>query len=168
MKKLLLVLALALILSVSVFADHPGGLGIGIQGGYYGGWESGSGAPGAALSLKLPSIPIFWAISAHGESNFFTLGVAGDLYLIENALVPQINLHWHAGLGGWVGIGLGGDDLVLALGARVPIGLHIHLLDNFLELFLGVAPNLGVVISPEFHFPAGGWPIELGIRIWLK
>jgi hypothetical protein len=62
MKKLFVVCVLGLALGVTgVFAQHPGGLGIGLQGGWSGG---GSGA----LSLKIPSFPVYWAISAWGAT----------------------------------------------------------------------------------------------------
>ena len=67
MKKILFVFVLAAIVATgTVFADHPGGFGIGVQGGTGGIWRSGGygGHHHGALSLKIPGIPIFWAISA--------------------------------------------------------------------------------------------------------
>lgn len=177
MKKIIIVFALAAILATgTAFADHPDGWGVGIVGGYYGGWEGG-GYPHFGLSLKVPDLPIFWGINLNISSYYFGLGVTGDYYFIDKILAPDINLHWFLGVGGWVNLGIwntGNKDggVAFGLGARVPIGLSWQL-DlggsplTFLEIFLDVAPSLGVYIAPGFHFPAGGWPIEFGLRLWF-
>lgn len=167
MKKFLLVLVLfAIIATGTVFADHSNNkLGIGVMGGWYGGWGT-SGWGHAALSLKLPSIPIFWGISFGLGENHFYLGIQGDNYFYEGALVPQVNLHWFVGLGAWINVGGFGDNPFLSLGARIPLGLSWHIVD-FLEVFLDIAPSLGLQVLPSVYFPAGGWPLEIGIRLWF-
>jgi hypothetical protein len=163
-KKILLVLILVVVFSGAVFADHPENkLGIGVMGRWSGLWD-GIGYPGAALSLKVPGVPIFWGINLGFDSNYFSIGVSGDKYFMEGALVSDIKLHYFIGLGLWADLTRAGDTY-LSFGARLPIGLSWHLVDP-VEIFLDVAPSLGVSINP-FHFPAGGWPIELGIRLWL-
>jgi opacity protein-like surface antigen len=165
MKKILLVSVLAVIMAGAVFADHPDNkLGIGVMAGWYGGWGSG-GLAHTALSLKIPNVPIFWGANFSFSSNHFSLGVFGDKYFIERVLVSDIGLHWYVGVGAWVNLGFG-DASDLSAGARLPIGLSWHMLD-FLELFMDVAPSLGIKIIPEIYFPAGGWPIELGVRFWF-
>jgi opacity protein-like surface antigen len=163
MKKVLLVLALLIVISASAFADHPAGLGIGVVGGYYGGW-SGSGHSQVGLSLKVPKLPIFWGVNLQIHKEYFALGVTGDYYIIDNKLVPAIGLNWYLGVGGYGGISFG-DDLTLAVGARVPIGLSWQPI-NLLEIFIDIAPSLGIRINPV-DFPDGGWPVEIGIRLWL-
>jgi len=166
MKKILLVVILTVIMAGAVFADHPDNkFGIGVMAGWYGGWGSG-GLAHTALSLKIPNVPVFWGANLGFSSDHFSLGISGDKYFIESALVSGIGLHWYVGLGAWVDLLWFGDTADLSVGARLPIGLSWHIL-NFLELFLDVAPSLGVQIVPEFYFPAGGWPIELGVRFWF-
>ena len=170
MKKTLFVFVLVAVLATgTAFADHPSGLGIGVQGGGNGNWgTSGYGHSNLALSLKVPSLPIFWAISASiGEKHFGT-GVSGDYYLIDSNIVPSIGLHWYLGLG--VGVGLWGFNDKLGLGAsgRLPIGLSWQPPSvKILEIFLQVVPNIGVQVLPDFHFPYGGWGGDLGIRLWF-
>jgi len=167
MKKMLLVSILILVMAGAAFADHPNDkFGIGIMAGYWGGWEKGGGSAHTALSLKIPNIPIFWAINLGFDSNYFRMGVSGDYYLAEGVLVSDINLHWFAGLGAWVNLAFVSDNTYLSLGGRVPIGLSWHVLE-IMEIFLDIAPSLGFQVTPDFHFPSGGWPIEIGIRIWL-
>jgi hypothetical protein len=169
MKKLLAVCIIGLSLGTAgAFAEHPSGWGIGIigRGGYGGGF-------GPALSLKIPSLPIYWALDLGFTNNYFGFGVTGDYYLIDKALVPDINLGWYFGLGGYVSLGFwdngagydGHDGMGLALGVRAPIGLSWQFLDRF-ELFGDIVPNLGLGIVP-LYFPHWGINGELGIRIWL-
>ena len=165
MKKFLIVFVLFIILTGTAFADHPDNkLGLGVTGGWYGGWLDG-GWGHSAFSLKIPNVPIFWAINLGFNSKYFNLGVSGDIYLYERELVAAINLHWMVGLGAWVNLGFG-DAKGFELGGRLPIGVSWHIF-NFLELFADVAPSLGFKIVPDFYFPAGGWSLEIGVRFWL-
>jgi len=167
MKRFMLAFVLFAVISAGfVFADHPKGLGIGIQGGTSGNWESGAGFHnGAALSLKLPSVPIFWAVRLDIWKDYFYLGISGDKYLIDNVLVKDIGLNWYLGLGLGVGIGLP-DPLALGVSARLPVGLSWQPIP-LLEIFLQLVPHLGVAVLPEFHFPYGGWGGDIGIRLWF-
>ena len=164
MKKFLLVFALVAILTAgTAYADHPGHLGIGIVGGYYGGWNGG-GSPNWGLSLKLPVIPVFWGVWIPSFADPLVLHVTGDSYIFDLKLVPPINLHWYLGLGGYVGLGFY-DKLAIDLGVRVPIGLSWQPV-KFLELFFEVAPSFGVHIHEKATF-GGGWPLGLGLRLWI-
>ena len=156
-KKVIIVIALAAILATgTAFADHPGGFGIGVQGGYGGG-------VGGALTLKLPSLPIFWAIDFTPWDGYTWLGLAGDFYFIDSQLVST--LHWYFGLGGYVNLGLG-DPLGLAIGARLPIGLSWQPIP-LLEIYLQVVPSIGLSILPKIDLYPNFWGANLGIRIWL-
>jgi len=98
MKKLVIVLALAAIIATgTVFADHPSGWGIGFVGNYSS-W--GFGGQGGGLSLKAPSIPIYWAISFGVGLDYFGLGVTGDYYLYDKNISGPLN--WFFGVGGYV------------------------------------------------------------------
>jgi hypothetical protein len=166
MKRALFVLVLAaIIVTGTAFADHPGGFGIGVQGGTNSSWSGGGYYNGGALSLKLSSIPIFWAIRLDIHSDYFSMNVSGDKYLIDSKLSSEIGMHWYLGVGLGAGIGLG-DPLRLGVSARLPIGLSWQPLP-VLEIFLQVVPHLGVSVLPDFHFPYGGWGGDFGIRLWL-
>ena len=173
MKKFLVVLVLAAVIATgTVFADHPGGLGFGVQGGGGGTWSGGGFGVnrGAALSLKIPSMPIFWAIDIEGNSLGVYLGIAGDYYFVDSALVPGIGLNWYFGFGVGAGIGIY-NDIYFSIVARLPVGLSWQLdinagpIDAF-EIYLQAVPSLGISLNP-FKFPAGGWPINVGFRLWF-
>jgi opacity protein-like surface antigen len=167
MKKLVLCLTLFTILATgAVFADHPGGFGIGVQfgGGSY--WGARGFHPHAALSLKLPSLPIFWAIRLDITNDYFGLGASGDYYFIDSKLVPAIGLNWYLGFGASLGLSFYNDWMGLGVAARLPIGLSWQPL-RFLEIYLQIVPSLGLDIIPNVHFPSGGFGGDLGIRVWF-
>jgi len=167
MKKVVLCLALFAILATgTASADHPSGFGIGVQGGFSGSWGVKGGLGNGAFSLKLPSLPIFWAVRLDIVEGYLGLGVSGDYYLIDSKLVPAIGLNWYLGIGGALGLSIGKDMLGLGVAARLPIGLSWQPI-QFLEIFLQVVPSLGVSILPGFHFPYGGWGGDIGIRLWF-
>jgi hypothetical protein len=162
MKKFVLVIALAAILATgTVFAQHSGGLGI---GALWGGDIYHGFATSASLSLKLPSLPIYWGISVSGFGDVLLVGVQGDKYLFDQSLVKSAGLGWYLGLGGYVNLVFASDPY-LGLGARLPIGLSWIPIRLF-EVFADVAPSLGISFNPTY-FPIWGIPLELGIRLWL-
>jgi hypothetical protein len=166
MKKMLLVLALGLVLVTgTVFAEHPDGTGIGVVFG--GGW-SGYGYnlyPG--LSLKLPSMPIYWGIYAHLSSYGFGVSATGDYYLIDSKLTTIGSgwLGWYLGLGGFAGIDFWTGGLALNAGVRVPLGLS-WFINRSAELFLDVAPGIGLGIGSGIGLYWAG-NAEIGLRFWL-
>jgi len=73
-------------------------------------------------------------------------------------------LSWFIRLGLYGKVWLG-DITGFDVGARVPIGLSWQPIKLF-ELFLDVAPSIGVYILNGFGL-GGGWDGELGIRLWF-
>lgn len=168
MKKIVLILAIALALSTAAFADHPGGkIGIGIVGGTtYG--EGGVGDGDIGLALKLTSMPIFWGIHMSFTDAGVGLGLTGDVYFNDARLLREgsFTLDWFLGLGGYANLGFWDSSTTAAIGARVPIGLSWHITREF-ELWLDIAPSLGLAVNP-LNFPDWGICGELGFRVWLK
>jgi hypothetical protein len=161
MKKLFAVCIIGLVLGVTgVFAERPDGLGIGIQGG------GGIVGFGGALSLKLPSLPVFWAISAAATNDHTVFGVTGDIYMWEGGLLPDVGLDWYAGPGGYFNLSVD-DDLDFSLGVRGVAGLSwVPPLPIALEVYVQADAGLGISISP-FYFPNFGLGGNLGVRLWL-
>jgi len=181
MKKLIIVLVLATVIATgTAFADHPKGFGIGVVGFYPG---------GGGLSLKIPNVPIFWAINMGfgsnknnwwGEESWFSLNLTGDYYLIDAHLGGPV--HWFLGLGGYLGLyshsGKNNNDswtwTDMIIGARIPVGISIQPV-KLLEIFLDVAPCFGVGFYGDNKYNYGSssvgnywaFPIELGIRLWF-
>jgi hypothetical protein len=183
MKKIVLTFVLAAILATgSVFAAHPNGLGIGVQGGYGIGFTGYNGSAGAALSLKIPNIPIFWAVNLNFGDNFFGIGLTGDKYIFDQKISGPFG--WYLGLGlyfNYYSWSFSNTDYSpvggLGVGARVPIGLSIQPV-KFFEIFLDVAPALGLYVNFEGKYKgviyrdggmglAFGMPLEIGLRFWL-
>lgn len=196
MKKLVVVVALATMLAAgTAFADHPDGWGIGLVGRYANiGISTGYGADmGGGLSLKIPGVPVFWAInldlgSVYGYS-WFGVGITGDYYIIDKVLASEAFLHWYFGVGGFFNFlnysyKYTWDDYsrtYMNFGVRVPVGLSFQPIP-LLELFAEIAPSLGLNIvggaeyrneygtqttdksEMKLYFKA---PIGLGIRLWF-
>ena len=164
MKKIVVFVVLAAILATgTVFADHPEGWGVGVVGG--GGWDGVGGGGNAALSLKVPGIPVFWSIELGFPADGINLGVAGDFYLIDDNLIDSL-LGWYFGIGAFVGFGLyeGG---YFNVGARLPVGLSLQfpVSSLTLEFFLSFVPRLGFESDDSpLYFRIGG---EAGLRVWF-
>lgn len=162
MKRFAIAAFLALAIGAgSLFADHPGGWGIGLQGGW-------SAAGGGGLTLKAPQLPIYWTVNA----NSGWLAVSGDYYFIDKSLASGAagTLGWYLGAGGFVNIVYNRwNGHWLGLGVEVPIGLSWLPLD-FLEVYLQAVPHLGFGIGGEGGF--GLWAgdfigVSLGVRFWF-
>jgi hypothetical protein len=171
MKKLVLAAFLGLVLSAGAFAEHPGGWGIGVLGRWGWGWDlAGSGIGGAALSLKAPSAPVYWGLSLGIRDHYFGLAATGDYYLIDQTLISGVNFGWYLGLGGFVSFDSWRNFSAFAAGVRLPIGISWRPVD-VVELFLDVAPGLGLGAyfgdKSGLYFPAGDFPLELGLRFWI-
>jgi hypothetical protein len=186
-KKLIVAVLLILVLcTAGVFAEHPGGLGIGLLGRYSGYWTGGSSLPGAALSLKVPSAPVFWGISIGFPKDGFSAGVTGDYYLIDQYLIRKAGFGWFLGVGGYFdfetrsfkGLTKDYNQTALGLGVRVPIGLSWRPVDVF-EVFFDFAPSVGVVFLGGNYYDnplwkdedkvkfGGGWQGDIGLRFWF-
>jgi len=161
MKKLFLILILAIIITGTAFAQHPKGTGI---GGMWSGSFFNGVYNGAALSLKLPSVPIYWGVHAHGWDGGLYLAISGDKYFVDEILVKDVGLGWYFGVGGYLGLTFASPPSA-HFGARMPIGLSWMPIKYF-ELFLGLTPSLGISIRP-FDFPTWGIPLEIGLRVWF-
>ena len=172
MKKIIALSILVLLVSVSAFANHPSGWGVGFVGQGSFGW-GGAGAGGAALSLKPPQSPLYWGMNLGLRKDVLSVSVTADRYVIDNILVSEIDLGLYFGLGAYVGVySYSGDasGISISAGARAPIGVYIFPVD-FLEVFLAAVPSLGLGLGigdrVGLEFPEGGIGGEFGIRFWF-
>jgi hypothetical protein len=163
MKKILVSAILFLGLACGfVYADHPSGLGIGIQGGVSG--AAGAGDFGGDLTLKLPTIPLFWTIGAVPYAGYTGLTVAGDYYLLDQNIIPMLG--WYVGLGAGVHLGVGGDSMNLAIAGRIPVGITFQPA-GLLEIYLQIVPQLGLAVLPNLAMWDNFWGGNIGIRLWF-
>jgi len=149
---------------------HPGGLGIGVLWGA----SPDYGFPGnVALSLKIPSVPVFWGIRLGLGDGPFWMGLQGDYYIIGSEMIPTLS--WFLGIGGYVNTWFGSRPAI-GFGVRAPVGLTWHPISLF-EFFFNVAPQIGAHVrtgsglsydEDRFTFPYGGYfGFEIGLRLWF-
>ncbi|NCN05964.1 MAG: hypothetical protein GW949_10080 [Spirochaetales bacterium] len=133
------------------------GFGIGLSGG----GTLGSGIPGTNLMLqfKPDESRFLFGLGADFQQDI-ALGVSADYWFRNDPLVDIIQ--WYLGAGLYGGLRTGSNPEFVIAG-RLPIGLNMYLLDNFLELFLEAAPTVGVGTK----IPAIGVQIGLGFRLWF-
>jgi len=169
-KKLVLGVVLAAILTTgTAFASpvHPSdSLGIGVLWG--GSVDNGFHPGGVALSLKMPSVPIFWGINARFSNNWTSIGVQGDVYLLGSYFVSDI-LGWFLGVGLYGNFGFNSDHSAIGFGARLPVGLTFQPF-HLLEVFFNLAPHVGAWVHSYhgFEMPVGGFfGAEIGVRLWF-
>ena len=170
MKRLVLVLLLAVVLSVSAFAEHPEGWGAGFGYQFGGLWESpGTVNQGLTLYLKAPEFPIHFGLSLGLDTSTFRFSVTGDYYVLDKTLSSDIGLGWFVGVGGYFRVTTSKDDYIgVDLGARLPVGLYWMPLD-FLEIFFDIAPSVGLFahFNPVKIGLGGGWQGEIAVRFWF-
>ncbi len=120
--------------------------------------------PGGALSLKLDQLPLMWGIGFSIGGSGFNVGITGDWWLYHSPLFSIVSLY--IGPGGYVKINSSNDNIAVDLGARIPVGLQIFPIKP-LELFLEIAPSIGIDIGQSVTFPRWGLQGAVGFRFWF-
>lgn len=156
-KKLVIVVALATVLSTgTVFA---GNFGIGVH--------TGGGLVGAGGGLNLgfgDAVFVYVDALGLGGDAMYVSGAVDFVSLFRAELLPTLGFYIRAG----VGLSLWGfdDDLGLAAAARLPIGLSWRPI-SLLEVFLQIVPQIGVQILPGVDVFGNFFGGNLGLRLWL-
>ncbi len=159
MRKIIIIVCAILILcSTAGFGAARGsGFAIGGEGSLY--FAGSGGLPASAmLTFHLPRLPLMLAI---GVSNPFAIAMTGDYWFYHHALVSILD--FYAGLGGYFSFNPNAGNG--SLGARLPLGIQLWPFGQVLEIFVEVAPALGVSLVPtgfEWHFQGA-----VGFRIWF-
>ena len=159
MKKRILVAVLALMFcATGAFAAKGGGLAIGGEGSlYFAG--SGGGLPmSAMLTLHLPSFPLYLGIGISTEP---AVAVTADYWFAHGSLVSFLD--WYAGVGGYLTVDL--NPVSFTAGGRIPLGLQAWPFGQNLELFMEIAPAVGVILVPTSF----DWHLQgaVGLRFWF-
>ena len=144
--------------TTSAFAAKGSGLAIGGEGSLY--IAGANGLPTSAmLLLHLPKFPLMMGI---GVTSAPGIGFTADYWFAHENLSSLFALY--VGIGGYLSIDTGSSSSVGA-GGRLPIGLQLWPAGKVLEIFLEVAPAVGVILSPtgfDWHLQAA-----LGLRVWI-
>jgi hypothetical protein len=151
-KRIVLLVLLAVIAAAPAFS-------FGIGGAFGLNFVGGVGA-GGLLSVKFDEYPAVFGVGARFGQDYFNLAVTADWWLYETNLVEMLDLYVGPGLYAVVG------SNVFDLGIRVPVGIHMYVIDP-LELFLEIAPALGVGLSGGFEFPRFDVQGAVGFRFWF-
>ncbi|GEM_PF-1286112 len=130
--------------------------------------QSATNGPG--VTIALPNANPFWRhplVIGVGfpkiDFEVFSLAFTVDFWAINQGLVSFINVYVGPGL--YFNVATFGGKAAVNLGGRVPIGFYIKPVQWF-ELFLEIAPSLGVVIA--YPISAGfGLQGSFGLRFWF-
>jgi hypothetical protein len=155
----------AIILSFAC-AMYASAFGIGLQlDGNYG--YSGT-AGGVSVAFKLDDVPFYFAANVSASQYYgFGAGLTGDYWFFDETITKELPLKWFFGVGFYGGF-YSGKGTSLSLGVRLPIGINAFFADNVIEPYLMLAPQLGVALGDNWHFPDWSFPLALGVRFWIK
>lgn len=125
--------------------------------------------PGPAVTFKLDSVPLVFAINWFAGEEATSVGLTGDYWGINRKLINigSAPLNWFFGIGFFVNT-VFADEFVLTGGMRLPLGLNMFLIDGFMEPFLQVAPSFGLQFVPSLGVDNLFFPISAGFRLWFK
>ena len=158
MKKILVV-AIAVMLLGATGAFAAGGTGLAIGGEASLSFAGTGDLPmSAMLMLHFPRFPLMLGIGASAAP---AIGLTADYWAAQRKLIKILD--WYVGIGGYLLLNLEPADI--SLGARIPIGLQIWPIGKTLEIFIEVAPAVGVSLVPtgfDWHLQGA-----LGLRFWF-
>ncbi|OQY31906.1 MAG: hypothetical protein B6241_12775 [Spirochaetaceae bacterium 4572_59] len=162
-KTIILVLLALLMIPAAAFSDT--GLGAAFTYGV----SDDDNNTGGALSINTPAIPgTVQNLRLAFKEDYFSFSITDDWWVVQENLTGLLDLYIGIGFFGSLTMDTSGDDTEtnFGLGARVPVGLTI-MPSDFLEIFMEVAPAMGLGFEPEIYFPA--WYVQgaLGLRVWF-
>ena len=165
-KKILIVAALLMVVCVGgAFA-----WAIGIQGG---GGVGGNG--GAAITFKLDNVPLVFAADFYARSNYFTFGITGDYWFIEDTIVDTGIGPFGWFLGGGVGVAFrfwdndsykkdDHDGFGIRVTGRLPIGLNMMIAAGPVEIepYIQAVPQIGLWMIDDFGLY---WDVDFNVGL---
>jgi hypothetical protein len=157
LKKKIAAIAAALFVFASIEAFS---FGLGLRAGY--GW-GGFGGGGLLFS---PNSQLHFGGNYYIGSGGFYLGVTGDYWVIDKELtsIGRGTLDFYAGAGLFADIGIF-DDPKLGAGIRIPIGLDFDF--DVVDIFIEVAPQLGLSFLPGIGLWGSWLGGAIGARFWI-
>jgi len=162
MKKKIIVMMATLML---VAATGAFAFGVGLQ---FNGNAGDVFEPGVALTFKVDSIPLIFAVN-WVIADDTAIGLTGDYWIVNKKLtnLGSSTLNWFIGVGFFTNM-VFADEFVFNGGVRVPVGLNMFIADGFFEPFVQVAPSFGLEFVPSLGTTKPFFPISAGFRMWFK
>jgi hypothetical protein len=121
--------------------------------------------PGVMATIKPSSNSLVYGMGLAIKPNYFRLGLTGDLWLAKGKLIDFLNFYMGPGL--YAGMTVIGSSSNIDLGVRLPVGINAYLLKNSIELFIEIAPALGLDLNPV-TFPILSAQGSFGFRFWFE
>ncbi|HET6485479.1 MAG TPA: hypothetical protein VFH83_03605 [Spirochaetia bacterium] len=153
MRKAVICAALILLCACGAFA--AAGWALGGEGGFY--IDGAGGLPASGmLVFHLPQVPLMFGVGVAGSP--LAIGFTADYWALKGSF--NRFLSGYGGFGGYATFGA-----PFTAGVRFPFGLQIWPIPQSLEVFLEVAPAVGLSLVPtgfDWHIQAA-----LGLRIWF-
>jgi len=157
MKKTRALLLAALLLLAAAGTVSARGFAIGGEGALY--LAGAGGLPmSAMLTFHIPQVPLMFGI---GVQSPFAIALTADYWAAHGNLVSILS--WYAGIGVYGSFDFNGGNA--AIGGRIPIGLQAWPLRNVVEIFVEIAPAVGVILVPtgfDWHLQGA-----IGVRFWF-
>jgi hypothetical protein len=156
MRKIIIIVGAVLVFaSASAFAR---GSGFAIGGEAVFNFAGSSLPTSGMLTFRIPKVPVMFGV---GISNAPAIGLTADYWFAEGKISGPFD--WYAGIGAYASINWTPDGF--ALGGRIPLGLQAWPFGSNLELFVEIAPAIGVSLVPT----AFDWHLQgaLGLRFWF-
>ena len=158
-KSRVVLLAALLVLAACGSAWAKGsGFAIGGEGALY--LAGNGGLPmSAMLTFHVPQVPLMFGL---GVRNPLAIAATADYWAAHGSLTNIFA--WYAGIGAYLSFDVSPGGSITA-GGRIPIGLQAWPVGQVLELFVEVAPAVGVILVPtgfDWHLQGA-----VGLRVWL-
>jgi len=158
MKKARALIVTSLLLLASAGTASARGFAIGGEGALY--LAGAGGLPmSAMLTFHIPQVPLMFGI---GIQNPSAVAVTVDYWAAHGNIVSILS--WYAGVGAYGSFDFGPGSNA-AIGGRIPIGLQLWPLRDVVEVFLEIAPAVGLTLVPtgfDWHLQGA-----IGLRFWL-
>jgi hypothetical protein len=153
-KSIILVSAILALAATSAFAKS--GFAIGGEGVFP---VAGSSLPTSAmLTFHIPKVPVMFGVDILNPA---AIGLTVDYWFADGKIAGPFD--WYVGVGAYASIAW--EPSGFALGGRLPIGIQAWPFGSTLELFIELAPAVGVSVVPtafEWHLQGA-----LGLRVWF-
>jgi hypothetical protein len=154
-KRFIIVVAVLALAATGAFAKGSG-FALGGEGVFP---ITGTSLPTSAmLTFHIPRVPMMFAV---GVTNPLAIGFTADYWFADGKIGGPFD--WYVGIGAWASFAW--NPTGFALGGRIPLGIQAWPFGSNLELFVELAPAIGVSLVPtafEWHLQGA-----LGLRFWF-